>query len=102
MAYLAMYSLSYSPSVMMTFIQASSRAMSVPGLMGSQYLALPATVEKRGSTTTSSAPRSRAWARSCTWVLCMFSPRWLPMRVMQRALRASTASGEPMPWPKVR
>ena len=75
--------------------------MSVPGLMGSQYFALPAATEKRGSTTTSPAPLPIASASSCTWVLCMFSPRCEPMSVMTRALAMSMGSGEPRGVPKV-
>jgi hypothetical protein len=43
--YFATNSLSYSPSVTRTFIHASTSAMSVPGLIGSQYLALLAATE---------------------------------------------------------
>lgn len=93
--YRATYSWSYSFSFTRTFIQASRSAMSVPGFTGSQYFALPAATENRGSTTTSPAPRPMASASSCTCVLCMFSPRCDPMSVMQRAFSMSMGSGEP-------
>ena len=41
------------------------------------------------------APARSRRAKSCTCVLCMFSPRWEPMSVMQRAFAMSMASGEP-------
>ena len=69
--------------------------MSVPGLIGSQYFALPAAVEKRGSTAMTVAPFAIAAAKSCTCVLCMFSPRCEPMSVMTRAFATSSVSGEP-------
>ena len=43
------------------------------------------------------APLRMASANSCTWVLCMFSPRWLPMRTRHRAFSMSVRSGEPTP-----
>ena len=75
--------------------------MSVPGLIGSQYRALPAAVEKRGSTTTTCAPRESASAKSCTCVLCMFSPRCEPMRVITREFERSRFSGDPTGEPNV-
>ncbi len=75
--------------------------MSVPGLIGSQYFALPAAVEKRGSTAMTVAPFAIAAAKSCTCVLCMFSPRCEPMSVMTRAFATSSVSGEPTGEPNV-
>ncbi len=64
-------------------------------------MALLAATEKRGSATITEAPLPSASANSCTCVLCMFSPRWLPIRTRQRALRMSVRSGEPTPSPNV-
>ena len=47
------------------------------------------------------APRPIASANSCTWVLCMFSPRCEPRRTRQRAFSMSVRSGEPIASPKV-
>ena len=86
---------------MSTCIQASSSAMSVPGLIGSHQSAFEAAVEKRGSTAISFAPRDRPVAN---WVICevkTFSPRWLPMSTTSFASSRSSGSGEPSPRPNV-
>ena len=99
--YLSTKALSYRPSVTSTFIHASSSARSVPGLIGSQYFALLAATEKRGSTTMIGMRRSIAFANSCTWLLCMFSPRCEPISTRQSVFSMSVGSGEPRPAPKV-
>ena len=75
--------------------------MSVPGLIGSQYFALLAATEKRGSTTMIGMRRSTACANSCTCELCMFSPRCEPIRTRQSVFAMSVGSGEPRPAPNV-
>ena len=75
--------------------------MSVPGFTGSQYLALLAATEKRGSTTITGTLRSTACANSCTCELCMFSPRCEPISTRQSVFLMSVGSGEPTPAPKV-
>ena len=75
--------------------------MSVPGLIGSQCFDLLAATEKRGSTVITVAPRPTASANSCTWVLCMFSPRCWPISTRQFVLAMSSGSGDPRPRPYV-
>ena len=93
--------LSYKPSETITFIHASSSARSVPGRSGSQYFALLAAVEKRGSATMIVAPLRIASANSCTCVLCMFSPMCEPSSTRQRVCAMSSVSGEPGVSPTV-
>ena len=75
--------------------------MSVPGLIGSQYFALLAATEWRGSTTMIVARFSIACANSCTCMLCMFSPRWEPISTRHLVLAMSVISGDPISSPKV-
>ena len=78
-----------------TFIQASSSAVSVPGLIGSQWSALAATLENLGSTTITVAPRAHASAKSCITVLRVSSPMWLPISVRHSRPSQSTGSWPP-------
>jgi hypothetical protein len=76
---------------MRTFIQASSRATSVPGRIGSHQSALEAAVEKRGSTTTSFPPRDSPAANAVICDVKAFSLRWLPTKTM--SLDSSRSTG---------
>jgi len=76
--------------------------VSVPGRTGSHHFAFDAAVDMRGSAQITVQPAAIAVANSCTWLLCMFSPRWLPISTRQRALAMSVRSGEPGSSPKVR
>ncbi len=73
----------------------------MPGFTGSQCFALLAATEKRGSTAMIVAPFAMACANSCTCVLCMFSPRCVPMRTRHFVRAMSVGSGEPRPVPQV-
>ncbi len=84
---------------MRTFIQASSRAVSVPGRIGSQWSALDAAVEKRGSTTITLAPRLRAAEKSCMTVLRVSSPTCEPISANASISSQSTGSWPPMTRP---
>ncbi len=102
MAFFSMNSFWYSPSPMSTFAHARSSAVSVPGLMGSQYFDLLAMIEKRGSTVMNVAPLAFAAETSCTCVLCMFSPRWVPMKAIAFEFARSSVSMAPGSAPYVR
>ena len=64
---------------MMTWMSARWKARSVPGLMGSHSVALAAVFVKRGSRTTTLAPRAIADTASCDSELEMQSSMLRPV-----------------------
>ena len=64
---------------MITWSSARRKARSVPGRMGSHSVALAAVFVKRGSSTTTLAPRAMADTTSCVSELEMVSSRLRPV-----------------------